>query len=183
MKIMRLCLAVFFGFFLLSAVPATGQTETAASSGASAASETPDVKQASEALIKILNDPKSRDELIDLLEKNAGADQAAPEESAGESAPADTTEASASDPVSAGQSFVIRVGEYTRALADEIGVVLDRSRHSLRGLLLVLRGDIPIKWDRVQEVLLQVAVVLAAAYAAFWASQYVARLIYPKMSV
>ncbi|MEM8702035.1 MAG: mechanosensitive ion channel domain-containing protein [Pseudomonadota bacterium] len=183
MKIMRLCLAVFFGFFLLSALPAAAQNESAAASGGSAASETPDVKQASEALIKILNDPKSRDELINLLEKNAGAEPAAAETGTAEGGPEQSGEASASETVSAGQSFVIRVGEYTRALADEIGVVLDRSRHSLRGLLLVLRGDIPIKWDRVQEVLLQVAIVLTTAYAAFWAAQYVARLIYPRMSV
>ncbi len=183
MKIMRLCLAVLFGFFLLSAVPAAGQSEGAASAEGNASTDAPDVKQASEALIEILNDPKSRDELIELLKKNAGPEQAGSGTGTDEGSPAPPPDASAGDAVSAGQSFVIRVGEYTRALADEIGVVLDRSRHSLRGLLLVLRGDIPIKWDRVQEVLLQVAIVLVAAYAAFLAAQFVARLIYPKMSV
>lgn len=183
MKFMRLCLAVFFGAFLWAAVPAAGQSESAAPAEGSASAEAPDVKQASEALIKILNDPKSRDELIELLKKNAETEQTASGTGTEAGSPAPPPEAGADDTVSAGEGFVIRVGEYTRALADEIGVVLDRSRHSLRGLVLVLRGDIPIKWDRVQEVLLQVAIVLVAAYAAFLAAQVVARLIYPKMSV
>ncbi|WP_421979735.1 mechanosensitive ion channel domain-containing protein [Roseibium sp.] len=183
MKIMRLCLAVFFGAILCSAVPAAGQSESAAPAEGSASAEAPDVKQASEALIKILNDPKSRDELIELLKKNAETEPAASGTGTDADSSAPPPAENAADTVSAGQSFVIRVGEYTRAVADEIGVVLDRSRHSLRGLLLVLRGDIPIRWDRVQEVLLQVAIVLVAAYAAFLAAQVVARLVYPKMSV
>ncbi|MET1412619.1 mechanosensitive ion channel domain-containing protein [Roseibium sp. HPY-6] len=174
MKPLHFCRAALIGFALLFAVPAAGQTDAAAND------ESADLKQASEALIKVLNDPDSRKELIELLKKNAGEDQVAPENGAEASpeATADTEES-----VSAGQGFVIRVGEYTRAIADEIGVVLDRSRHSLRGLLLVLRGDIPIKWDRVNEVLLQVIIVLATAYAAFWAAQFVARRLYPKMAV
>ncbi|WP_299483272.1 mechanosensitive ion channel domain-containing protein [uncultured Roseibium sp.] len=174
MKPLHLCVAALMGIALLFAVPAIGQTDTGAPD------ESADLKQASEALIKVLNDPDSRKELIELLKKNAGEEQPAPE--TGGEASTETADG-AEEPVSAGQGFVIRVGEYTRAIADEIGVVLDRSRHSLRGLLLVLRGDIPIKWDRVNEVVLQVAIVLATAYAAFWVAQFAARRLYPKMAV
>lgn len=177
MKLLRLCLATLLGAFLLAAVPAAGQSESAAPV------ETADVKQASEALIKVLNDPDSRKELIELLQKNAADPGSGPASEAKEGDATQSTGAETTEPSSAGQSFVIRVGEYTRALADEIGVVLDRSRHSLKGLLLIFRGDIPIKWDRVEEVLLQVAIVLASAYAAFWIGQYIARRIYPKMAV
>jgi len=174
MKLLRLCLAVCLGMLLFSAVPAAGQSET------KAPEESADVKQASDALIKVLNDPESRKQLIELLQKNAGEGEETSEqqgETTGEEQPEEASEPAA------GQGFVIRIGEYTRALADELGVVLDRSRHSLKGLLLVFRGDIPIKWDRVQEVLLQVAIVLVCAYAAFWTGQYIARRIYPKMAV
>ena len=49
--------------------------------------------------------------------------------------------------------------------------------------MLIFRGEIPVKWDRIQGVLGQVAVVLAAAYAAFFAGQYVARKTYPGLAV
>lgn len=193
MKTLRLCLAVVLGMFVLSEAPAAAQEQASASQNAA------EMQEASEALIKVLNDPESRKALIGILQKNA-ADAAGNGTEAGgavqEAAPAAppaqgaalasdgaaaTPEAAASNP--AGRGFVLRVGEYTRALADEAGNVLDRVRHSLKGLRLILSGDIPVKWDRVYLVLWQVAVVLVVAYGAFWISQFAARRIYPKMAL
>ncbi|MES0881277.1 mechanosensitive ion channel domain-containing protein [Roseibium sp. SCP14] len=168
---------------LLWGVAAAFAQDKGAGQGSASEKGAAEVQQASEALIKVLNDPNSRAALIELLKKSAsegGSASGAAAEKSGE--PASDTEA-ANSQANEKQSFVIRIGEYTRALADDVGVIVDRSGHSLKGLLLVLRGDIPIKWDRVHEVLLQVGLVLASAYLAFWASQYIAHLLYPKLSV
>jgi small conductance mechanosensitive channel len=178
-------LLLSLGLLLWGVAAAFAQDKNATQANASDAG-TAEVQQANEALIKVLNDPDSRAALIDLLKKSAsqgGGAAGVSGTTAEKSGEATSGTDAANDEAAEKQSFVIRVGEYTRALADEVGVVIDRSRHSLKGLLLVLRGDIPIKWDRVQEVLLQVAIVLASAYLAFWASQYIARLLYPKLSV
>ena len=181
MNILRHGFFVLMALLMLGTLPATGQTQAAKSETAA------EVKQANEALIKVLNDPDSRAALIDLLKKSASEGQSPSGEASGTqngtTTNSEETADQTADQAAEKQSFVIRVGEYTRALADEVAVVIDRSRHSLKGLLLVFRGDIAINWDRVLGILVQVAIVLASAYAAFWASQYVARLIYPKLSV
>ncbi|MEP2704255.1 MAG: mechanosensitive ion channel domain-containing protein [Roseibium sp.] len=141
------------------------------------------VQQASDALIKILEDPDSRSALIKQLEKSATEHEpvdsgtAAATPTAIDTADEAVTESGSSD------RFILRIGEYTRAIADDIGVLLDRSAHSLKGLVLIFRGEIPVKWDRVQGVLVQVFVVLVAAYAAYWAGQLVARKTYPKLAL
>ncbi|WP_209017341.1 mechanosensitive ion channel domain-containing protein [Roseibium aggregatum] len=160
----------------LSAAPALSQE--ASGSGDAATTE---VRQASDALIQVLNDPESRAALVEMLKK-AGEEGQAPAEDGttaeGETATADETPAGSSDK----EGFVLRVGEYTRALADEFGAILDRMGHSLNGLWLVLSGEIPVKWDRAGDILLQVGVVLSAAYITYWAGQLVAYKIYPKMA-
>jgi len=179
---MTLFLRRFFALTILvflSVQPALSQD-----GGGSGETPATDVQQASDALIRVLNDPESRAALVEMLQKSgAGAQASASDEPAAEEADGS---AGASEPQATGdygEGFAIRVGEYTRALADEFGTVLDRIVHSLNGLLLVLNGEIPVKWDRAGDILLQVAVVLTAAYFTYWIGQFVANKIYPRMSV
>ncbi|TYC52085.1 mechanosensitive ion channel [Rhodobacterales bacterium] len=188
----------------LSLPPAWAQD--AASQSGDQQTSPAELQQASEALIRVLNDPKSREALIEMLQKTeGGAKQGGDSATAGtaqlpttpsspeassdnqtdDKTAADEKAASKSSekPADSSNGFVIKIGEYTRALADQFGMILDRALHSLSGLVLFLKGDISVKWDRAGDIVTQVAVVLAAAYVAYWVGQFVARLIYPKLSV
>ncbi|MEP3049189.1 MAG: mechanosensitive ion channel domain-containing protein [Roseibium sp.] len=165
-------IALFLGFGIAHA-----QTET------STDSEPVSIQQANEALIRLLEDPDSRAALIKQLEQPSnepsaeGGEVTSPAPAADEVTDAASTESASSD------RFILRIGEYTRGFADDVGVLIDRSAHSLNGLVLIFRGDIPVKWDRVQGVLVQVLVVLAAAYAAYWIGQIVALKTYKKLAL
>lgn len=182
MRILGNILVVILGLMVLGAPLALAQ-DAPSQEASEQASQTSDVQKANEALIKVLNDPASREALIKLLKDSTSEEGAGTDSNAQTGEGQATGQTASGDDESTGRGFVIRVGEYTKAIADEIGVVVDRSVHSLRGLLLIFSGEIPIKWDRAQDVLIQVAVVLGSAYVAFWAGQAVARLIYPKLSV
>lgn len=179
MMLLRNCLHALALLLFLAASPALAQDAKGEGAG-EAASTTEEVDQANEALIKVLSDPDSRAAFLELLKKSNADASAAPTDAASGTAAPQSTQATDADK---SESFVIRVGEYTRALADEVGTLLDRAGHSLKGLLLILKGDIPVKWDRVKGVVGQVAAVLASAYAAFFAGQYVAQKIYPRMQL
>lgn len=139
-----------------------------------------DVQKANDALIRLLEDPKTRAEFIDLLKKSESNTSLA----VGDADASVQTEASSSDEGAADDQapqatgIVIRIGEYTRVIADEFGGFLDRSMHAMRGLVLVLSGDIPVKWEKAQDVLLQVFIVLVSAYLAFFVGQFAARKTY-----
>jgi len=182
MTVLRNTLIAFAALFIASVSSLPAQENTADSATAPDATSQ-EIEQANEALIKVLNDPESRAEFLKLLQKSSAGATGPDAASEAAAAPASNEAPAAADSAQEAESFVIRVGEYTRALADEVGILLDRARHSLRGLLLILQGDIPIKWDRAQSVIGQVAVVLASAYVAFFAGQFVAHKIYPKMQV
>ncbi len=185
----RRILLAFLGLVLFSAA-------SVAQDGAGQKENVPpeEVQAATDALINVLNDPESRADLIEMLKKSGGGTQAASDEASGSGGETQATGnplipggATATEETSveseAKDGLVLQIGEYTRQVADEIGVIISRAGHSLRGLRLVANGDIPVKWDRVQEVLIQVAVVLAGAYAAFLLAQFVARLIYPRLAL
>ncbi|WP_415715390.1 mechanosensitive ion channel domain-containing protein [Roseibium sp.] len=176
MKTLWRWLLVICGCALLIAGPA-GAQETTESADTKA-----EVQQASDALIKVLNDPEARAALIELLKESGTSDQGG---SAGQGQTDQNQAAQSSSPAETSEKsgFVLRVGEYTRQAADEVGAVLDRAGHSLWGVVLILIGDIPIKWDRAGDVLFQVLVVLLFAYAAFLASQFVLRKVYPKLGL
>lgn len=176
MRVLSRCLFALCGLVLLGMTSAMAQQSTTEQDPQA------DVQQASDALIKVLNDPDSRAALIKMLKESGAANQ-----SGGQSQTPSTTDEtanSADESTSSSRSgFVLRVGEYTREAADEIGAVIDRAGHSLRGVVLIMRGEIPVKWDRVKEVFLQVLVVLLFAYVAFLASQFALRKMYPKLGM
>ncbi|WP_298820030.1 mechanosensitive ion channel domain-containing protein [uncultured Roseibium sp.] len=182
MRILGNILVVILGLMVLGETSALAQ-EAPSQQASEQTSQTADVQKANDALIKVLNDPASREALIKMLKESASEEGVGGDSKAQAGEGQATGDTTSGDEESAGRGFVIRVGEYTKTIADEIGVVVDRSVHSLKGLLLIFSGEIPIKWDRAKDVLTQVAVVLGAAYLAFWAGQAIARLIYPKLSV
>ncbi|GAA0776504.1 mechanosensitive ion channel [Roseibium denhamense] len=180
---MKLLLRMALSLFLFSCgltLPAGAQSETAP------APDAEQLQQANDALIQLLENPDSRAALIDLLKKSdtgsaqSSGDGAVSADGAGtgQSAPADESSNS-----STSENFALRIGEYTRALADDVGVLVQQTLRSLNGLTLIARGDIPVKWDRLKEISIQVGVVLLAAYAAFWVCQLIAARIYPRMAV
>ena len=182
MTVLRSLLIALVVLLLAGFSPALAQQAT---SDGKAGQETgsQEIEQANEALIKVLKDPDSRAEFLKLLEKSSAETTATDAAGGTASETAGGQTSSAAETSDQNESFVIRVGEYTRAVADEVGILLDRARHSLKGLLLILQGDIPVKWDRIQSVLGQVAAVLASAYAAFFVGQVIAHKIYPKMQL
>ncbi|WP_298961060.1 mechanosensitive ion channel domain-containing protein [uncultured Roseibium sp.] len=182
MRILGNILVVILGLMVLGETSGLAQ-EAPSQQASEQTSQTADVQKANDALIKVLNDPASREALIKMLKESASEEGVGGDSKAQAGEGQATGDTASGDEESAGRGFVIRVGEYTKTIADEIGVVVDRSVHSLKGLLLIFSGEIPIKWDRAKDVLTQVAVVLGAAYLAFWAGQAIARLIYPKLSV
>ncbi|MHA7776501.1 mechanosensitive ion channel domain-containing protein [Roseibium sp. M-1] len=186
MTILRLCL---IALFLVQLTPLSAQEAPAAATAASSAAQTDtgqasDIEQANQALIKVLNDPESRAALIDLLQKTDGSAAQTGGDSAAAQQPAAAGETgqSATQPLHQ-ENFALRIGEYTRVLVDDAGFLLEQAMRSLNGLGLIARGEIPIKWERAQEISIQVIVVLIAAYAGFFASQLVAKQLYPRMSL
>ena len=150
--------------------------------------EAPDVNQASEALIKILNDPEEPRRADRASEKamqkpNSGVRDRV-HDGQFRHPPPPTERGRRMFPCRPDGVFVIRVGEYTRALADEIGVVLDRSRSftqraSADCCEVTFRSNgtgcrrFSCKWRSSWW----------RPMPRFWPHRYVARLIYPKMSV
>ena len=134
MTILRCCL---FSLMIIFAgmVPVLAQESGGASTAQEQAPST-DVEQANQALIKVLNDPKSRAELIDLLKKNAGSGQPAEGDRQVPGSEAVTPVDEASPPLQQ-ENFALRIGEYTRALVDDAGYLLQQAMRSLNGLVLV----------------------------------------------
>jgi small conductance mechanosensitive channel len=180
MTILRCCLFALMMIFAGMA-PVLAQ-ESGGKSAAQEQSLPADVEQANQALIKVLNDPKSRAELIDLLKKNAGSKPPADGDRQVPGSEVATPAEGASPPLQQ-DNFALRIGEYTRSLVDDASYLLQQAVRSLNGLVLVARGDIPVKWGRVKDIALQVVVVLFAAYAGFLVSQLIAKRLYPRMSV
>ncbi len=167
--------------------------------GASASAQSTDagensgknIEAAKEALVDVLNDPESRARLIEFLKENKSEPQGTADESVPpgtQKAPADTTGAGESsvdadaDAEATKPGMVLRIGEYTKEIAADVGEFLERVLRSLEGLLLVFSGEIQIKWERAEGVLLQVAVVLGSAYATFFVARVVAQKIYPRLA-
>ena len=169
---------------LLQPVAAQEAPGTAPAEGEAAQATQPaDIEQASQALIRVLNDPQSRAALIDLLNKTGDGVPAVPGDSSVPAAQDAAVPPAASAQPLHQENLALRIGEYTRTLVDDTGFLLEQAMRSLNGLVLIGRGDIPVKWERVKEISAQVVVVLIAAYAGFLLSQFVAKRLYPRMSV
>ncbi|WP_068406302.1 mechanosensitive ion channel domain-containing protein [Labrenzia sp. OB1] len=188
MRRLRPSLAALFGLLLFCVVPAVAQNADAQQSSST------DVEQASDALIKVLNDPKSRAALIELLKQNAGESNTETQEtstpggsilptlSGGDKQEAPPAQSDQSGSSGSGENFALKIGEYTRDLVDDAGVVLNQSARPLRGLVRIGRGEIPIKWEQLKPIAVQVLVVLLAAYAGLLLSKAAMRLLYPRIS-
>jgi small conductance mechanosensitive channel len=161
-----------------------GAGATSAPSETGQAAEPADIEQANQALIKVLNDPQSRAALIELLKKNGEGAKGEVGDSNVASSPTTTGEQPAASGAELQQeNLALRIGEYTRTLVDDTGFLLEQALRSLSGLVLVARGEIQIKWERVEEISIQVAVVLLAAYIGFLAAQQIVKRLYPRLSV
>jgi len=178
---LRNCIVALAALMILGVTPVLAQEATDQHSG-KAENASQQIEQANNALIKVLQDPESRAAFLELLQKSA--DGAQPASADGQDTASEAATAPSAQAVPARQeNFALRVGEYTRALVDDAGYLLQQAVRSLNGLVLVARGDIPIKWERVQQIAVQVVFVLVAAYAGFLTSQAIAKLLYPRMSV
>lgn len=181
MKILRCCLFALMTMMLAGLAPVLAQ-ESGGQAPAQEQAPPADVEQASQALIKVLNDPESRAALIDLLQKSTGDGQPADGDRQVPGNEAAIPVQGISQPLQQ-ENFALRIGEYTRVLVDDAGYLLEQAMRSLNGLVLVARGDIPVKWDRVEDIAIQVGIVLLAAYLGFFASQLIAKALYPRMSL
>ncbi|MCK7613215.1 mechanosensitive ion channel domain-containing protein [Roseibium sediminicola] len=174
----RSSLFALVALLLAFASPALAQ-QAAAPEASAGSSSSQQIERANEALIKVLNDPESRAAFLELLKKSASDGQVG---DANATAASETPGQDQAQPALQ-ENFALRVGEYTRTLVDDTGYLLEQAMRSLNGLVLVARGEIPIKWDRAREIVVQVIFVLIAAYAGFLLSQVAAKLLYPRMSV
>ncbi|WP_417686939.1 mechanosensitive ion channel domain-containing protein [Roseibium sp.] len=176
--------AVLFLFLTLPflVAPATAQVPPLAGSATTSSSQSQEagadkssdgevsLDAASEALIRVLQDPASRDALIDRL-KNLPLADAANETS--ENAPAEP----ASDATAAeeDQTFAMRLGQYTRRIVGDASQAVDRVGHELNGFVLLLNGDVEVRWDRARQAAVELVVVLVAAVAVFAVGQMLLR--------
>lgn len=175
----RSFLFALVALLLAFASPAMAQ-QTVTQDASGEASSAQQIEQANAALIKVLNDPESRAAFLELLKKSAADGQTG---AAGTQAASPEAAGQVQEEPALQENFALRVGEYTRTLVDDTGYLLEQAMRSLNGLVLVARGEIPIKWERAREIVVQVIFVLIAAYAGFLLSQIAAKLLYPRMSV
>ncbi|WP_269585642.1 mechanosensitive ion channel domain-containing protein [Roseibium sp. Sym1] len=181
MTILRSCIFALVALFFAGLLPVVAQ-EANDQGSAAKGSSSQQIEQANEALVKVLNDPESRAAFLELLQKSTAASGAGG--TGAGAAPQDANSpAAVPEDASMQENLALRVGEYTRVLVDDTGYLLEQALRSLNGLGLVLRGDIPVKWERAQEIAIQVVFVLVAAYAGFLISQIAAKALYPRMSV
>lgn len=155
------------------------------------------VDAASEALIKLLEDPQGRAALIEQIRGNAApsdtpATNAAPtapasDQKAGQAdqapspaAPADGADAAQPETpkVPGFDSFAVQLGEYTKLSANYILDVATRAAFSLKGLALLATGDVQVKWAKAKLTIFEVSLVLASALALFWAGQKIFALLF-----
>ncbi|ADZ69388.1 mechanosensitive ion channel domain-containing protein [Polymorphum gilvum] len=176
-----------FLLVLLLAVPVLAQ-DTAPTGGSTevaeepvpAASELPgqdgstaseDTAAARDALVRLLQDPAGRAALIGLLQGlNAGAGADRP---AAAPAVAPTAGTSVAE-TAARETFALWIGDYTRGLIADVADVTARLTSSLKGFTLLVKGDVTVKWDRVQQTLVELIAVFGCAMVVYLAAQMVA---------
>ncbi len=161
------------------------------------------VPEASEALIRLLEDPKGREALIEQLrtleasgsgQESAGAGSTAASKASssnqttssertpsphqeGSSVPStagqstQSAESAAEKSMPATQTFAVRLGEYTRVLALDAGLIVERMNHSLKGVRLLLDGSLKVRWEKLNQAILEVLLVLAVAIAFYFLGQ------------
>ncbi|WP_346911592.1 mechanosensitive ion channel domain-containing protein [uncultured Roseibium sp.] len=204
MNVLMRCLAVSLVclFGTIAQAQETAPSNAAPAAPAAPAASTPGTTQvpstatapatvdsAADALARLLEDPKGRAALVDLIRKqNQGGQPAsgtqatgqtaavpAPASEAGAQPTTDATDAAAQasqdSETAAPDNFAVRLGEYTKLIADDASALVLRVAHSFRGVALLVNGDIQIRWDRARVAGLEVVIVLSAAMLLFWVGQ------------
>lgn len=152
-----------------SETPATGQDQ-----GQEQATGARDAtRQDAEALIRLLQDPGARDALIDYLRNApaaAGPDNAPPAEPAPDAAQADGTQADgapppAADPPRQPTHIALRIAAATQDLLGEGMVYVQRITRSFTSLPTALAYSAGANWERVQSIILRLAVLAFAVFA------------------
>ncbi|NVK34496.1 MAG: mechanosensitive ion channel [Rhodobacteraceae bacterium] len=160
----------------------------------------PTVEDATQALIKVLEDPDQRQALIDQLgqlstpkETTNGSDastQTAPNSptagsdsspAAGDGSTPDSTSAAESTQDESGEglepeSFAYWLSNYTRALADNFIDVFKRVQQTFQGLIFLVDGTVDVSLSKASGPLWDVFVVLIAAYSGYTAIRAFERL-------
>ncbi|MBD8893771.1 mechanosensitive ion channel domain-containing protein [Roseibium litorale] len=178
--LLLLCYAAPAAFAQTNA-QAPGNASTAASPQTSAPASP---EAAREALIQLLQDPKGRSALIDLLKQEgttSPANGVMPEvtvETNSTPAEKQDSSAAATTPDEDGtatdrEPFAVWLGAKTRLIADDLSDNLNLIGRSLNGVVLLATGEVQIRWDRAQSAALEVAVVLITALLVFYAGQHV----------
>ncbi|MBS8260913.1 mechanosensitive ion channel protein MscS [Roseibium polysiphoniae] len=159
-------------------IPLTGSATSSESSGEASdtADAEPTLDAASEALIKVLQNPESRDALIQRL-KELPSDQTGETSTSGAAQAGSEGTASASqtdgDAAATGndQTFAVRLGQYTRSTVDSAGASFARVRHALNGLVLLANGDVQVRWEKARQATIEVVLVLGVAFVVFLLGQ------------
>jgi small-conductance mechanosensitive channel len=181
-------LRIFAALFLCFLTPIALAQDAATGSGGSTVS----AGQANEALIRLLEDPKGRAALIEQLRRaqeneageagtsSAGADSGTAPSGTSETGEAtaatdnapSTVPAEATDPSTPQtQPFAVRLGEYTKVVADDFGLIIERMGHALKGVRLLLDGSLQVKWDQFYAAILEVVLVLFSATVVYLIGQ------------
>ncbi|WP_428644327.1 mechanosensitive ion channel domain-containing protein [Roseibium sp.] len=181
MRTFKRSLAVFASLIFLGIQCAVAQT-AGTEQGTAPVGTPADIQQANEALIRVLNDPQSRAALIELLKEDGQTATAADGDKLVSSGSETSQSGSLVDAHALNENVALRIGEYTRTLADDAGYLFEQAMRSLNGLALVAQGEIAIKWDRVGEIVQQVSFVLVAAYAGFLLTRFGLVRFYPRLS-
>lgn len=196
---LRIFAALFFCFFTSIALAqdaATGGNGPAVSD-----------REANEALIRLLEDPKGRAALIEQLRQAQGgeavgggtAPSEASETASGTRTEAgNTAEAEGNAPTTAPagadgeatdasapetQPFAVRLGEYTKVVADDVGLIIERMGHALKGVRLLLDGSLQVKWDRFYNAILEVVLVLFSGTLVYLVGQRLVAWAYRRLDL
>ncbi|GGB33112.1 mechanosensitive ion channel protein MscS [Roseibium aquae] len=190
-------LALLVCSFLISALPEAtlAQLPSPPPSAANSSQEpvTPEaVEQAGEVLLRFLDSAEGRKALNDYLQNSGATDeptaQTAPAAdgqtaSAAPEAKADADAAAVAETEAVSQTFAVRLGQYTRVVADDFGLIIERVRASLRGIALLATGELQIRWDRVSEAFLSLATVLLSATVISWLGRWLVAKVYDRLDV
>ncbi|QGZ34801.1 mechanosensitive ion channel domain-containing protein [Stappia indica] len=164
--------------FAQSGQPATQQTgEQASGSPAGAAQAVAQTRQDAEALIRLLQDPGARGALIDYLQRDpaaapaAGAPSGAPASPPAGTAPSEASPAAAEGEVAPAEverqptHIALRIANATQNVLAEGMVYVERIARSFTSLPTALSYSAGANWERVQSILLQLAIIALAVFA------------------
>ncbi|MEJ8473003.1 mechanosensitive ion channel domain-containing protein [Roseibium algae] len=183
----RACAAFLLFLSIVCSVFGEGSAmaETEVSQKTSTETAVPSLNAASEALIKVLQDPQSREALIEkLLQIPAVADQTSDGgDVASEKAQLVAEQAKESSVRAKHMGFAVRLGKYTKFLADEIEASFFKIRDSLQGFVQFADGEVQVQRAAAKLAAFEIFVVLAAALIVFILGQKVLVAVFKRYAV